>query len=131
MIRTPNVSHKILCSFHCTLKFQIMYPNCLLGISSLFSKRHLKHKKSQNKVLSFLTPKFIPLWVLYLSTLPVAQPKNPIFSLTALSLTPLSQLAGPVSFSFKVSSESDPTDHHLLLKYSRAGYSYASLKLPI
>lgn len=48
-------------------KFQTVYPNCLFGISPLLCYRHLKHKRSQNKVLSFPTPKFILLWFLYLS----------------------------------------------------------------
>ena len=67
VIRTPNVSHKIPCSFHYTLKFQIVYPKSLLGISLLFSNRHLSRKRSQNKVLTFPTSKFIPVCVLHLS----------------------------------------------------------------
>ena len=57
------------CSFHSILylKFQIVYPDCLLGISPLLCNRHLKHKMVPKQSLEFSTPKFILLGVLYLS----------------------------------------------------------------
>lgn len=117
-------------------KFQIVYPNGLLGISPQLSNRHLKHHMSQTKLLSASILKYpllsgSPTSVNGTSTHLVAQAKNLELSLTYLfpSHPSTNLLASPVGSNFKVSSGSDPTAPHLLLNPPSADRHHASLEL--
>lgn len=100
-------------------KFQIVYPNSLLGISPQLSNRHLKHHMSQTKLLSASILKYplfsgSPTSVNGTSTHLVAQDKNMELSLAYLfpSHPSTNLLASPMGSNVKVS---DPTAPHLLL----------------